>query len=245
MYKGLQKKYIPPTIISCFLLILFSLTGCSPVQAHAQQVAHTKTAKPSVKLTKRAISKAIVVPSHRFKWPTPTPTPTPVPVPVVIPTPTPIPVAIPTEVPTTTTAGTSLEDTIAQDVFQAINTDRAKAGLAPLTWSQNLVNSAHAHNLAMQNANQLSHQLPGEAGLGDRETAAGVNWTWAAENIGVTSDQTANGALGLHQAMMGEQPPDDGHRQNILTTSGNHIGVDVVIDSTHGSLWLTEDFANA
>lgn len=95
----------------------------------------------------------------------------------------------------------------------------------------------------MQAANTLSHQLPGEAFFGDRERQQGVNWTWAGENIGETSDQSVSGALSLHQAMMNEKPPDDGHRQNILTTSGNIVGIAIVIDPRNGMLWLTEDFA--
>ncbi len=96
----------------------------------------------------------------------------------------------------------------------------------------------------MQAANTLSHQLPGEASFGVRERQQGVNWTWAAENIGETSDQSVNGALSLLQAMMNEKPPDDGHRQNILATSATIVGVDIVIDPRNGRLWLTEDFAN-
>ena len=90
------------------------------------------------------------------------------------------------------------------------------------------------HDLTMQAANTLSHQLPGEAAFGDRERQQGVNWTWAAENIGETSDQTVNGALGLHHAMMNEQPPNDGHRQNILTTSGNSVGIAPLILTRFG-----------
>jgi uncharacterized protein YkwD len=144
---------------------------------------------------------------------------------------------------TSGTAATAEEGQIAHAVFQAINQSRARSGLPPLTWSTALANSAGQHNLTMQAANTLSHQLLGEAALGDRERQQGVNWTWAAENIGETSDQTVNGALGLHRAMMSEQPPDDGHRQNILTTSGTIAGVAILIDQQHGVLWLTEDFA--
>ncbi len=142
------------------------------------------------------------------------------------------------------TGVTAQEAQIAQTVFQAINHSRSQSGLTPLTWSAALANSARQHDLTMQAANTLSHQLPGETALGDRERRQGVNWSWAAENIGETSDQTVNGALGLHQAMMSEQPPDDGHRQNILTTSGNIIGIAILIDQQHGLLWLTEDFAH-
>ncbi len=142
------------------------------------------------------------------------------------------------------TGSTTTENQIAHAVFQAINQSRASSGLSALTWSDALANSARQHDLTMQAANTLSHQLPGEATFGDRERQQGVNWTWAAENIGETSDQTVNGALGLHQAMMNEQPPNDGHRQNILTTSGNSVGIAILIDQQHGLLWLTEDFAH-
>ncbi len=141
------------------------------------------------------------------------------------------------------TGATATENQIAQAVFQAINQSRTKSGLPALTWSTALSNSARQHDLAMQAANTLSHQLPGEAALGDRERQQGINWSWAAENIGETTDQSVNGALGLHQAMMSEQPPDDGHRQNILTTSGTIVGIAILLDQQHGQLWLTEDFA--
>jgi uncharacterized protein YkwD len=97
--------------------------------------------------------------------------------------------------------------------------------------------------MTMQAANTLSHQLPGEPDPGARERQQGVNWIWAAENIGETTDQSVNGALALHQAMMNEQPPDNGHRLNILTTTGTMVGVAILLDQQHGKLWLTEDFA--
>jgi uncharacterized protein YkwD len=139
--------------------------------------------------------------------------------------------------------GSPAEQQIARAVFQAINDDRAAAGRPPLAWNSGLARSARQHDLAMAAANTLSHQLPGEAPFGTRESQQGVAWTWAGENCGYTSDRTTAGALGIHRAMMAEQPPDDGHRQNILTTTGNQVGVDIVLDSAHGRLWLTEDFA--
>lgn len=133
---------------------------------------------------------------------------------------------------------------IAQAVFQAINKSRADNGLPPLKWDDALANSAKEHNETMANANTLSHQLPGEPNLGQRVTKQGVKWTFAAENIGVTTDQSENGALMLHQAMMNEKPPDDGHRQNILSPIATLVGVSILIDQQHGELWLTEDFAH-
>jgi uncharacterized protein YkwD len=95
----------------------------------------------------------------------------------------------------------------------------------------------------------LSHQCPNEAAIGDRETAAGVHWTSAGENIGDggpvsnTNTAIASMATGLTQGMLNEQPPDDGHRKNILSRSFTRVGIAVVRDSS-GTVWLTQDFAN-
>jgi uncharacterized protein YkwD len=132
---------------------------------------------------------------------------------------------------------------IARSVFDAINKDRATAGLPALKWNDALVKSAHQHNTVMMGANQLSHQLPGEPDLGTREKQQGIQWQQAAENIGFTEDISKSGVLALHTAMMAEKPPDDGHRQNILDTKNNYLGVDVLFDPTHRRYWLTEDFA--
>jgi uncharacterized protein YkwD len=44
--------------------------------------------------------------------------------------------------------------------------------------------------------------------------------------------------------MYNEVAPNNGHRLNILSTRFKDVGIDVVIDTTHGKLWLTEDFAS-
>ncbi|GCE30382.1 hypothetical protein KDA_58660 [Dictyobacter alpinus] len=186
----------------------------------------------------------------------PKPTPTPKVVPTVAPTPTPVPVIVPTQAPPAPTApamvpaqppastggGNSMQPA-AQAVFTLINQERASMGLGPLTWSAQLVQSAHNHNQTMAAANQLSHQLPGEPYFGDRERQAGVNWVAGAENIGVGYGDPTTASVGLNKAMFGEQPPDDGHRRNILSTSCTMIGIDVLVDTAHSRIWLTEDFA--
>ena len=50
-------------------------------------------------------------------------------------------------------------------------------------------------------------------------------------------------AVGLTQDMLNEQPPDDGHRLNILSSSFAHIGIAVYRDSS-GTVWMTQDFSN-
>jgi uncharacterized protein YkwD len=132
----------------------------------------------------------------------------------------------------------------ARAVYQAINQARAGQHLPLLVWSSKLQSAARKHNAAMAAANTLDHQVGREPALGARETAAGVQWTFAAENIGWTTAQSRSGALAIEASMFAETPPTDAHRRNILSTSAHAVGVDVLIDAAHGRFWLTEDFAD-
>jgi uncharacterized protein YkwD len=145
-------------------------------------------------------------------------------------------------------AGATSGDAAVQ-VLALINQARSSAGLAPLTVTAGLDSSASTHNSTMASGCGLSHQCPGEPDLGARETAAGVHWTAAGENIGEggpvanSTSSIAQMAVALTQSMLNEKPPNDGHRQNILSTSFTHIGIAVFRDSS-GTVWLTQDFSN-
>ncbi|MFC1405482.1 MULTISPECIES: CAP domain-containing protein [Streptacidiphilus] len=149
---------------------------------------------------------------------------------------------------TASATGTTSSDAV-QQVLALINKSRAAQGLAPYTLDSGLNASAAAHNSVMASGCGLSHQCPGEAAFGDREIAAGVHWTSAGENIGEgggvadTAAAEATSAVGLTQMMLDEQPPDDGHRKNILSSSFTRVGIAVLRDA-NGTVWLTQDFAN-
>ena len=137
----------------------------------------------------------------------------------------------------------------AAQVLALINQARGTAGLPALTVTTGLETTSSAHNLLMADGCGLSHQCPGEPPIGTRETDAGIDWTAAGENIGEggpvadTTAAIAAMAVGLTQSMLNEQPPNDGHRLNILSTSFTHIGIAVYRDSS-GTVWLTQDFSN-
>jgi uncharacterized protein YkwD len=143
----------------------------------------------------------------------------------------------------------SQDGSAAGQVLALINQARAAAGQPALTITAGLDSSSATHNSTMAAGCGLSHQCPGEPAIGDRETAAGVHWTAAGENIGEggpvsdTDAAIAQMAVGLTQSMLNEKPPDDGHRQNILSSSYTHIGIAVLRDSS-GTVWLTQDFSN-
>jgi uncharacterized protein YkwD len=134
-------------------------------------------------------------------------------------------------------------------VLALINQARSAAGLPALSITSGLQASSSAHNQRMAGGCGLSHQCPGEPPIGDRETAAGVHWTAAGENIGEggpmadTSAAIAQMATGLTQSMLNEKPPNDGHRKNILSRTFTRIGIAVTRDSS-GTVWLTQDFSN-
>ena len=139
--------------------------------------------------------------------------------------------------------------TAADQVLALINQARAAAGLPALTVTPGLQASSAAHTQLMASGCGLSHQCPGEASLGPRETAAGVIWTAAGENIGDggpvadTGTAIAQMAVSLTQSMLNEQPPDDGHRMNILSSTFTHVGI-TVYRAGSGTVWLTQDFSN-
>ncbi len=147
------------------------------------------------------------------------------------------------------TAPVAGESTATEQVLALINQARAQAGLPAYTISSGLDTSAARHTAVMAGGCGLSHQCPGEPDLGARETAAGVAWTTAGENIGEggpvadTPAAIAQMAVGLTQSMLAEKPPDDGHRLNILSSAFTHAGISVFRDSS-GTVWMTQDFSN-
>jgi uncharacterized protein YkwD len=134
-------------------------------------------------------------------------------------------------------------------VLALINQARAQTSLPAYTISTGLELSSSRHNQLMADGCGLSHQCPDEPALGARETAAGVDWTAAGENIGEggpvadTSVAITQMAVALTQDMLNEKPPDDGHRLNILSSTFTHIGI-AVQESADGTVWMTQDFSN-
>ena len=159
------------------------------------------------------------------------------------------PTAAPPTAATPPSAGAGEDATAEAQVLALINQARAAAGLSALTVTSGLETSSSAHNALMAAGCGLSHQCPGEAAIGARETAAGVGWTACGENIGEggpvsgTAAAIAQMAVGLTRSMLDEQPPNDGHRMNILSTSYTHAGIAVYRDGS-GTVWLTQDFSN-
>jgi hypothetical protein len=119
-----------------------------------------------------------------------------------------------------------------QQIFALTNQDRAVQGLPALQWSAALTRCAEAHAEIMAQEPVLSHDYPGEPGLMERASQAGVHFQTIAENIasGWSAEQ-------INTAWM----HSPSHRKNILDPRLNALGVAVV--QRGGQLYAVEDFA--
>ena len=101
--------------------------------------------------------------------------------------------------------------------------------------------TAHLHKAAQKHSdlqaekNSMSHQLPGEASMGDRVTAQGYRWGGVAENVAA--------GYGTPAAVMDGWMNSSGHKANILNCGYKHIGVGVK-KSAKGTLYWTQNFAS-
>ncbi len=134
-----------------------------------------------------------------------------------------------------------------QRLFTQMNNDRAAQGLPAYTLNAVLSTGARHHSVAMtQPRCGLSHQCPGEPTLGQRITNEGIHWMTCGENAGYTSpypDAWTAVQQNIEQGMLKEQPPNDGHRKNLLSPAFHQVGIGIVIDAK-GLVWVTEDFTN-
>jgi uncharacterized protein YkwD len=130
----------------------------------------------------------------------------------------------------------------ANAMLRLLNKERAWHHLRPLTMNAKLISSAHLHNKRMARADELSHQLPGEAFFATRITRAHYHWIAAGENIGWNSRMSLAGLRQLERIMFRERPPNDGHRLNILSRTFRNVGIDVYFDNAHHKMWFTQDF---
>lgn len=158
------------------------------------------------------------------------------------PTPTPSPTQPGSSGPCAPVAGQ--EDSAMEEwQLNAVNQARASAGVAALSID------ARIHSEALQHSRDMTcygfgHYVPPGTTPASRMAAVGVSFTWHGENIGEAGEGTdLQKAMWLFNTMMAEQPPDDGHRQNILSPNFTITGIGIYVEDGSGSLWMTEDFA--
>lgn len=122
----------------------------------------------------------------------------------------------------------------AQSVITITNMERAtNGGLPALTENTAMSNVAWIYSKMMYDTNRFSHTDANGNGPGTRVSAAGISWTFVAENIAMGQTSAAS----VMTAWMNSA----GHRANILHTSPTEIGVGLYI-APDGTYWWTQLF---
>jgi hypothetical protein len=120
-----------------------------------------------------------------------------------------------------------------KQLFDLVNHEREKAGLARLEWNDRLAAAALKHSRLLDEHQDLSHQFAGEPGLQERMGATGARFNAVAENMAEAPEVAA-----AHKGLMNSP----GHRANILNPEYNAIGISIVQHG--GQLFVTQDFAH-
>ena len=166
--------------------------------------------------------------------PTAKPTAKPTAVPTAVPTakptakPTAVPTAVPTAKPTQQPSATTASE-FERRVLDLVNEERAKNGLKPLVWSDELANVARKHSQDMATRNFFSHTNPDGLSPFDRIKNAGISYRAAGENI--AAGQTTP------EAVMESWMNSSGHRANILNGNYTQLGVGCVKGGSYGIYW--------
>jgi Cysteine-rich secretory protein family len=137
-------------------------------------------------------------------------------------------------------------DPVKRAVFQKINEDRVRAGLAPVAWDDAVSRVADefcARQVAERTRGHfLMDGIPpyartGFAGIFGKGAENSVSWLTSASSF---TEPSVALALSGHRDMMSEEPPADGHRRTILNPEMTHVGVGYAVD--HGRFQMAQEF---
>lgn len=108
-----------------------------------------------------------------------------------------------------------------------VNQERQARGLAPLVSDPAFADTSRSWSAYLASKGKLSH----DPQLGSVATRIEPNWRLVAENVGY-----AGSVDRVHELLMNST----GHRNNILSSSTNRIGIGIV--HSGGSTWVTQRF---
>jgi serralysin len=125
--------------------------------------------------------------------------------------------------------------------LQLINEARANAGVKPITFDGELLDSSDAHSAWMDQTDTFSHTGVNGSSAGARMTAAGYGWQGWGENIAyVSGGMTEATVRQLHTNLMNSP----GHYANIVNGSFEEIGIGLKEGTINGYkvVFVTQNF---
>lgn len=121
-----------------------------------------------------------------------------------------------------------------QEMFRLVNTERAKAGLQLLSFDEELAEVARDHSQDMFRKGYFSHYTPDGLSPFDRMESAGIEYTFAGENLALAPSTAL-----AHQGLMNSP----GHRANILNPNFNKVGIGAIDGGIYGTMF-SQEFTN-
>lgn len=121
-----------------------------------------------------------------------------------------------------------------QEMYRAVNTERAKAGVQLLAFDNSLRDVARAHSQDMFERGYFSHYTPEGLSPFDRMDDFGIEYRFAGENLAL--------APSTELAMQGLMN-STGHRKNILSPNFGKVGVGVIDGGIYGKMY-SQEFSN-
>jgi uncharacterized protein YkwD len=235
-------------LLIAVLLLTVILAGCSggvpplPVIPSGTSAPATATTQAPTSIPVPTATGPATTPVTTTSAAAPSPTPSPSPKPSSTPTPTQTP--WPTVSYTPTAAPFKPSGALA-DLFQytldLINQDRKAAGLNPVTLAYNAAAQKHAQDifdnyyLAHWGTDGLKPYMrfTDEGGLNyEQENSAYSGWYNKTENAANYQPLVVKTEIkALHDAMMAEVPPNDGHRRNILNKWHRKVSLGIAYDT--------------
>lgn len=122
-------------------------------------------------------------------------------------------------------------------LVEEINRDRKAAGLQPVEYSEELSLAADAHCREMLRESYVSHWNRAGWKPYMRYSLAGIQdytaeniWSLWKSDLDTSRDALWQQVQAGHQSFMAERPPDDGHRQSILSPRHTNVGIGLAFD---------------
>jgi len=125
--------------------------------------------------------------------------------------------------------------------LQLVNEARANAGVKPLAFDGELLDSSDAHSAWMDQTDTFSHTGANASSAGDRMTSAGYGWQGWGENIAYVSGGLTEATVRqLHTNLMNSP----GHYANIVNGSYEEIGIGLKEGMINGYkvVFVTQNF---
>lgn len=118
-----------------------------------------------------------------------------------------------------------------QEMYRLVNSERVKAGIAPLVFDNSLRDVARMHSRDMFEKGYFSHYTPEGLSPFDRMDNSNIEYSFAGENLAL--------APSTDLAMQGLMN-SPGHRKNILSPNFGKIGIGVIDGGIYGKMYSQE-----